>query len=434
VSIVDRVVASYFRVISGELVIGGVPVSEIANDFGTPTFVYDGSVLDASWDRLRRALPDRVEVFYSVKANPNRVILKHFLERGAGLEIASGGELSQALAAGASPERIVFAGPGKSETETREFLSIGGGEIHVESMNEAERLGRLAAELGVVVRAAVRVNPTAEALGGAMRMGGKAAPFGVDEESMEDVVDVLMSARHVSLAGVHIFAGTQILDADVLAVQYRKCLEIARKVARRIDAPLATVDFGGGLGIPYFDGEEALDIERFGRLVAELLDAIDDEHLRETRFLVEPGRYLAGEAGIYLCRIADVKESRGKRFIVLDGGMHHHLAASGNLGQVVKRNFPIAVVNRMEHADVSPAEVVGPLCTPLDTLARKLPLPAAEVGDLVGVFQSGAYARAASPLGFLSHPSPAEIFVADGEARLVRRRGTYADLTHDLID
>ena len=428
-SLLDAIIESYFGNAAGELTVGRVPIRRIADEHGTPLFVYDQEILDEKWTRLRKALPERVEIFYSVKANPNRAILRTFVERGCGLEIASGGELVQALASGCAADRIVFAGPGKSDREIREFLDAKGGEIHVESANEATRVARICDERGANVRAAIRVNPTADAQGGAMRMGGKSAPFGVDEESMDDVVDALAASSRIEVSGVHIFAGTQILDADVLEAQYRKCLEIAGRLATKLGRALSTVDFGGGLGIPYFEGDAELDVNRYGELVEALVRDVDTE----THLMVEPGRYLVGEAGVYVTRVVDVKESRGKRFVVVDGGMNHHLAASGNLGQVIKRNFPLAVLNRMGEAGASKADVVGPLCTPLDVLARNMLLPEVEIGDLVGVFQSGAYARAASPLGFLSHVTPPEVLVSDGVARLVRRRGSYAELMQDLV-
>jgi diaminopimelate decarboxylase len=242
------------------------------------------------------------------------------------------------------------------------------------------------------------------------------------------VVASLLESPRVRVSGVHIFAGTQILDAEVLAAQYRKCVELARRVAKQLPEPLATIDFGGGLGIPYFEGDSELDMEAYGEAARELVDSLEDGTFSKTRLLVEPGRYLAGEAGVYVAGVVDVKSSRGKTYAVLDGGMNHHLAASGNLGQVIKRNFPVGVLNRLDGAARSTFDLVGPLCTPLDVLARSVELPPIEAGDLVGVFQSGAYARSASPLGFLSHPAPPEVLVTDGKHRLLRRRGTYQDL------
>jgi diaminopimelate decarboxylase len=264
-------------------------------------------------------------------------------------------------------------------------------------------------------------------------MGGKPAPFGVDEESLDVVLDRLLSDPAIEFRGLHLFTGTQILDHAILICQYRKALEIARRVATRLQQPLHTLDFGGGLGIPYFANEHELDMASLREALFALMADIKGEMcFAETQFVVEPGRYLVGESGIYMTRVNDIKVSRGKKFLIVDGGMHHHLAASGNLGQVIKRNFPVALLNKLEAEPAETVDVVGPLCTPLDVLAREVHLPSAQVGDLVGIFQSGAYARTASPLGFLSHLSPAEVLVHDGDSRMIRRRGTYDDLFHDL--
>jgi diaminopimelate decarboxylase len=422
-------IAKYFNLSSDELVIGGVPVSDILARYGTPLFVYDSSVIDRKLDLLREALPARFAIFYSVKANPNPAILRHFLGKGCGLEIASSGELHIALSVGCAPERILFAGPGKTEAELELALSHDIGEIHVESLLEAERIGNICRRLGKKARVALRVNPSGEAQGGAMRMGGKPAPFGIDEETLDEVLDRVLGEPSINVQGIHLFTGTQILDYNILLGQYRKGLEIGRMVVDRVKRPLHTIDFGGGLGIPYFARDEELNVEKLRIGLAQLFDEIEnDSDFKGTNFVVEPGRYLVGEAGIYIARVNDIKVSRGKTFLILDGGMNHHLAASGNLGQVFKRNFPITLLNKLQANCHTPVDIVGPLCTPLDTLARDVELPIADVGDFVGIFKSGAYALTASPLGFLSHPGPAEVLVENGQTRLIRRRGSYCDL------
>ena len=426
-------IGRYWPFASGELHVSDVPIRAIVAQYGTPLFLYATRVLDMKWALLRRTLPPEFAIYYSVKANPNPAILQHFLAKGCGLEIASGGELHYALWAGCPPQKILFAGPGKTEAELELALIHGIGEIHVESSLEAERIGAISRRLGVQARVAVRVNPSSEAQGGAMRMGGKPVPFGVDEECLDTLLDHLVSDNAVVFRGLHLFSGTQILDHTLLVNQYRKGLEIARRVATRLQRPLPTLDFGGGFGIPYFANEQELNMEALREeLVGLMAEVKDDPLLAGTQFLVEPGRYLVGESGIYVASVMDIKVSRGKTFLITDGGMHHHLAASGNLGQVMKRNFPVALLNKVEASPTETVDVVGPLCTPLDVLARNVPLPAAEVGDIVGVLQSGAYARTASPLGFLSHPAPAEVLVQEGKARLIRRRGTYDDLFRDL--
>ena len=423
-----RLIGRHFRASGAGLCMGGVPVGDIVAQHGTPVFVYDREVLDATWGRLRSTCPPAFSIAYSVKANPNQAILRHFVAKGAPLEVASAGELARALDAGCAAEDVLFAGPGKTEHELELALARQIGEIHVESALEARRISAIARRQQTRARVALRVNPRAEVQGGAMRMGGKPAPFGVDEEAIDEVIDFLVSEPAMDFRGLHLFTGTQILDASVLVAQYRHGVELARRVATRLRRPLATLDFGGGLGVPYFAQERELDLDKLREELHGLAVELEgDPRLAGTRLLIEPGRYLVAEAGVYVTRITDIKVSRGKTFYILDGGMNHHLAASGNLGQVIKRNFPIAVVNRLEEAPTQKVDVVGPLCTPLDTLARDADLARAEVGDLVGIFQSGAYGLTASPQGFLSHPSPAEVMVGDGRAALIRARRQWED-------
>lgn len=413
--------AKYFPHSRDELIIGRVPVSLLAQAYGTPFFVYDRAGLDRKYEALRAALPARFSIFYSIKANPNLAILRHFLSRACGFEIASGGEFLLALQAGCSPKQVVFAGPGKTEAELELVLSHGIGEIHVESFLEAKRIGEICRRLKVRARIAVRVNPTADAEGGAMRMGGRPAPFGVDEEILDEVLDEVLADAALEPCGIHLFTGTQILDHSVLIGQYRHGLSLARRVAGRLGKPLHTVDFGGGFGVPYFAHEQELNLSALREELAALFSEVEAEPaFAGTRFLVEPGRFLVAEAGVYVARVNDIKISRGKKFLIVDGGMNHHLAASGNLGQTIKRNYPVALVNKLAKSVEDTVDVVGPLCTPLDTLARGVALPRAEVGDLLGIFQSGAYARTASPLGFLSHPEPTECWV-DAERHSLAR-------------
>jgi diaminopimelate decarboxylase len=422
-----------FSASDGELRIGSVPVSKLAEEFGTPLFAYDEAVMQRKWDLLRATFPPRFEIYYSVKANPNLNILAFFLAQGAGLEIASAGELRQAREAGCAPQRLLFAGPGKTPAELYLALTEGVVEIHAESMLEMQRIAYIATGLRRRAPVAIRVNPEADAQGGAMRMGGKPAPFGIDEELLDTALDFVLSRPSLEFRGIHLFAGTQILDSEVLLAQYRKGVQIAKRVAARLREPLHSLDFGGGLGVPYFPHERALDVAMLRTGLADVEREIAaDPGLAGTRLVIEPGRYLIAEAGVYLTRVLDVKTSRGKKFVILDGGMNHHLAASGNLGQTIKRNFPIAVATKWGKPDEETVEIVGPLCTPLDTLGRAVAVPHVEVGDLVVVFQSGAYARAASPLGFLSHLSPPEVMVHDGQARLIRKRGEPADYVRDV--
>jgi diaminopimelate decarboxylase len=430
----QTLVAKYFGSSQGELLIGECRATDLARIYGTPFFAYARDVAEKKWLQLRETLPRRFSIFYSIKANPCPAFLHFFLSKGCGLEVASAGELYQALHADCPAQNLLFAGPGKTEAELEFALSKNIGEIHAESLTEIGRIGSISRRLGRRARVSVRVNPTGDAQGGAMRMGGKPAPFGIDEELLDEALDRITSDSALEFSGIHIFTGTQILDSQILLKQYQRGIEIARRASVRTQSEIATLDFGGGLGVPYFHNESELNLADLRVGLSELMRPVEDEPcFRNTRFLVEPGRFLAGESGIYLARVNDIKISRGKKFLITDGGMHHHLAASGNLGQTIKRNYPVALVNKLDLPATDTVDVVGPLCTPLDVLARGLALPTAEIGDLVGIFQSGAYARSASPLGFLSQPAPPEVWVDGAEHSLIRRRGTVDDFLRDVV-
>jgi len=432
VELAPELVRRNFSLSRDELYVGQLSVSEIVREFGTPLFIYDESALESRLISLRSILPASFRISYSVKANPTQAILKFFVAHDCGLEIASGGELIQALAAGCTPDRIIFAGPGKTVAELDLALQHGIKEIHVESQLEIRRLGELCRNRSCRAHIAVRVNPSGEAQGGAMRMGGKPTPFGIDEESLDPVVQEILENPCLCLTGIHLFTGTQILDHNILISQYQKAAQIASHLAAKFGSRILTVDFGGGLGIPYFPGDKSLDLSLFGEELRHFaLQTQTDPIFSATEFMLEPGRFLVGEAGVYVARVNDIKISRGKKFLILDGGMHHHLAASGNLGQTIKRNYPVALLNKLSKPATETVDVVGPLCTPLDTLARNVNLPCAEVGDLFGIFQSGAYARSASPAGFLSHPAPAEVLVSSKSALLIRARGQVSDYLKD---
>jgi diaminopimelate decarboxylase len=424
--------AHYWRSEHGELVIGGLSVSRIAACYGTPLFVYDCAVIERKIAALRNALPASFSISYSVKANPNPAILRIFLQGGCGLEIASAGEFRISRSAGCPPAAVIFAGPGKTEAELEYVISQGIGEIHVESELEIERISAISNKFGVRTKIAVRVNPGEEGQGGAMLMGGKSAPFGIDEEDLPEITKRIANHPNLDFSGIHLFVGTQILDQQLLLKQYEKGLQTFRSAVAIAGRALRTLDFGGGLGIPYFAGESEIDLAQLREGLRKLISGIGDEAcFAQVKFMLEPGRFLIGEAGLYVARINDIKVSRGKQYLILDGGMNHHLAASGNLGQIVRRNFPMAILNKIDLFASDTVDVVGPLCTPLDTLGRSVQLPSAQVGDLIGIFQSGAYARTASPLGFLSHPNPPEVMVEDGEHHLIRKRVAAEDCVED---
>lgn len=416
----EALVRENFGVFDGILTVGDIPVTELARTYGTPLFAYDADVMRSNYKALTHAVSGFAEVYYSIKANPAPDVAAVFHALGAGLEIASVNEFQRAQAAGCTPDRIIFAGPGKGQHELAETIEAGVGEIHLESFEEAEHVARLGAQFGRRIAVAIRVNPVAGAQGGAMRMGGKPTAFGFDEEDLAEVVARVDAYEALDLQGVHLFAGTQILKASVLAAQWRHGLDVAGRVADILGRPVRSIDLGGGLGVPYHHGDAAIDLGELKSAVAELIALkASDSRIAGAHIVLEPGRYLTASAGAYILGVRAVKVSRGQRFIVTDGGMHHHLAASGNLGQVIKRDYPLVAADRMNAEERTQANVVGPLCTPLDTLGRQTELPEVAQGNLIGVLQSGAYGLTASPVNFLSHPLAAEVLVDRGRHRRI---------------
>ena len=394
-----------FGVSDGQLAIAGRTAGEWASEAGTPLFVYDRAAIDARLASLRAALPPEIALHYAIKANPMPALVHWMQGRVDGFDVASGGELALALAAGMAPERIGFAGPGKRDEELA--AAIGGGAIlNIESAGELERAIAIAAERGTRVRAALRINPDFELKGSGVRMGGGPRPFGVDADAAPAVL-ARMAHPAVDFRGFQIFAGSQNLNADSLIETQAATIALAAALAVHAPAPPPHVNIGGGFGIPYFPADQALDVERVGAALGSAV-AARPPALAATRFIVELGRYMVGEAGVYLTRVVDVKQSRGETFVVTDGGLHHQLAASGNFGTVIRRNYPLANATRFAAPACMTANVVGCLCTPLDRLGEKVALSDTCPGDLIAVFMAGAYGRSASPQAFLGHPPAAE--------------------------
>ncbi len=389
---------------AGALMIGGKSYAAWITQAGdTPAFVYDFGIVRSRVARFRAAMPAGVGLHYAIKANPFAPLLAAIAPLVNGLDIASGGELAMALPHG---KPISFAGPGKRDDELA--AAIGAGvTINLESEGEAARALAVASRLGVIPRLAVRVNPDLELRGSGMKMGGRASPFGVDAERVPALVRYLIDAG-ADWRGFHIFAGSQSLDTGALIETQAATLALAARLAEEAGAAPPLANLGGGFGVPYFSGDQALDVEAIGAALGEALGnrpAI----LVDTGFALELGRWLVAECGVYLTRVIDRKQSRGETFLVVDGGLHHQLAASGNFGTVVRRNHPVAVASRMGEPADDLVSVVGCLCTPLDRLAERVLLPRAEAGDVIAIFMAGAYGLSASPQTFLGHPAPAEL-------------------------
>ena len=400
---------SQFAVHEGELMIGGQPISRLAERVGrTPFYAYDRELLKARVAQLRSALPKPVKLHYAMKANPMPAVVGLMAGLVDGIDVASSGELMVALDAGAHPAEVSFAGPGKRDVELRQAVAAGV-LVNVESMRELPVLAAASQQLGVPARVAVRVNPDFELKGSGMKMGGGPKQFGIDAEELPKVLREI-GAMDLAFEGFHLFAGSQNLKAESICEAQQKSYELALKLADSAPSPLRFLNLGGGFGIPYFPGETPLDLAPIGANLQGLVDRASRE-LPQAELVIELGRYLVGEAGVYVTRVVDRKVSRGQVYLVVDGGLNHHLSASGNFGQVIRKNYPVTIGNRMAVEQREVSSVVGPLCTPLDLLADKMDLPAADVGDLAVIFQSGAYGRSASPQDFLGHPHCVEILV-----------------------
>ena len=400
---------THFPVVDGCLQIGGMPLTRLAQRVGkTPFYAYSRSAVAERIQHLRNHLPAEILLHYSVKANPMPALVQQLAGLVDGFDVASAGELKVALDTPVEPKHVGFAGPGKSQAELEQAVAAGV-VIHLESESEVERVARIGDLLGITPRVTVRVNPDFEMKSSGMKMGGGPKQFGIDTEQVPLVLRKI-GALGLDFQGFHIYSGSQNLRPEAIMEAQSNTLDLAIRLAQDALAPVRLLNIGGGFGVPYFPGEAPLDLRPIGDNLDRLLPQVRTK-LPEAEVVLEMGRYLVCEAGIYVCRVIDRKISRGQVFLVTDGGMHHNLAASGNLGQVIRKNYPVAVGNKMTGTKREIASVVGPLCTPLDLLADKVEMAYAEAGDLIVVFQSGAYGLTASPTGFLSHLAPAEVLV-----------------------
>lgn len=398
-----------FPVSHGELMVGDTRLSTLAARVGqTPFYAYGRSQVRQRVIELRQALPSKIRLHYAMKANPMPALVGFMAGLVDGIDVASAGELKVALDAGVSAKEISFAGPGKRDAELRQAVAAGV-LVNIESFREVDVLAQASQRLGLPARAAVRVNPDFELKSSGMKMGGGAKPFGIDVEQVPDLL-ANMGRSGLQFEGFHLYPGSQSLNAQAICEALRQSFDLAVRLAEHAPAKVRVLNLGGGLGVPYFPGDQRLELRPIAEQLERLLQ-LAQAQLPQAALVLEIGRYLVAEAGIYVTRVVDRKFSREQLYLMVDGGLHHHLAATGNFGQVLRKNFPVAIGNKMDTPATQVTSVVGPSCTPLDVLADKMLLPEAQVGDLVVVFQSGAYGASASPHQFLSHPSCLEVLV-----------------------
>ena len=398
--------------INNELVINNIPISAIVKKAGTPVYIYSEKAILKRHEQIRGDLPKNLAVHYAVKANPDQRVLSIMKDLYDGFDIASIGEMKKAMAAGINPEVMNFAGPGKSMEELSFAIKKGIGGISLESAREMEHVIRICSN-GKKVKVWIRVNPEFELKNSGMKMGGGAKQFGIDYRQVQAVLTKIKADKNIMFSGIHVFAGSQNLNADSIISAFENILGMAHELNVVSGAEIGNVNLGAGFGIPYFANDSPLDLKKIGLALDDKLGRFLQQY-PNTRFNLELGRFLVGEAGIYICKVLYKKKSQGKTFIITDGGMHHNLAATGNLGQsLVKRPFPITVANNLGEFKEK-VIVTGRLCTPIDTFGE-VEIPAAEEGDLIAVFNVGAYGYSASPLLFLSHDPPAQVMIMNNE-------------------
>ena len=398
-----------FPIVDDQIIIGGNPIAVLAEKVGsTPFFAYDRHAITERVQSLRTRLPPGVELHYAVKANPMPDVLKHLADIVDGMDVASLRELQLALQSGADPKHISFAGPGKKKSELLAAIE-NNITLNVESTGELDRISQLGNKLGIRPLVAIRVNPDFELKSSGMKMGGGSKPFGIDAEQVPQVLRQIQELD-VYFRGFHVFSGSQNLKADNLIEAHNACFQLATELMDTTSMSIEMLNIGGGFGIPYFPGEQPLDVSPVIENLSRLVDRWA-KGFPQCSVVLELGRYLVGEAGVYVCKVIERKTSRGTTYLVTDGGLHHHLAASGNLGQLIRKNYPVITPAQVYGGRRETVNVVGPLCTPLDILAERVELGESFPGDLIAVLQSGAYAYTASPIHFLSHPEAKEVMV-----------------------
>jgi diaminopimelate decarboxylase len=412
---------------NGKCYLREICLEDIAHQFGTPFYLYDLNNIYEKIQTIRDYFGDSIKLYYAIKANSNLEILKGMKEKVDGLDISSYGEMEQSLLAGYSAQQLSFAGPGKSYQELEKAIKGRIGIISVESLREMEDIRKISLSIGEKVDIALRVNPTLLIKEFAIKMGGQATQFGIDEEKLDSAVVYLReNESHLSFKGIHVYSGTQCLNEEALVKNVDNVLEIAKRLKNEYDLECVWINLGGGFGVSYHDNQK-LDIGKIAGGVKKGIENYKKFTKGNPDFVFELGRYLVTEAGIYVAKVVSHKESRGKLYFILDGGMNHHLAASGNFGQILKKNFLVKNLSNPD-GEIKVCNLVGPLCTTLDLLGRDIPVESPRIGDAIAFLNSGSYGFTSSPLLFLGHETPVELLANGDEIKIIRNRRKLTDL------
>jgi len=408
---------------NGILMAGGINVLTLVEKYGSPLYVYDLEIIREQYEALKQAIPQEVKIFYAIKANPNPNICSFIRSLGAGAEIASSGELYIALKSGFKGKDIVYNGPGKTDEDIEYAINNGVHIINVESLDELQRINVIAKNKAISVKVCIRINPIRTVTQVKMQTGGGSQKFGTDEENIETIIKAALKFQWIELQGIHIYVGSQILEPEILLGNIENTLKIAFNIAQKFGLPLKCINFGGGLGVPYNESEPEFDVEKFSKGLTALISTVENQY-ENVSFILEPGRFIVSEAGIFLTKVISVKESRGKNYAIVDGGINHAF-----LPIRMNKNYPTVIANKMEIAESETRSFIigGPLCTSMDVFTNEVELPQVEINDLICIGNSGAYGFSASMLHFLSAPMPAEVIVENGQSFIARQRGKKED-------
>ncbi|MBU9825180.1 diaminopimelate decarboxylase [Rahnella perminowiae] len=405
------------RFISAEK-IEDISYQHLADQVPTPFYAYSASQIRADFSALKNSLPDDIHYFYSLKANPNKALVRLLNQAGTGCEVCSLAELETVLSQGVEPQDIIFVGPGKYIAELTQCCRIGIKAVVIESIEEMKLLNDIAASMGVIQTIALRINPDFIGEKAKLVMSGKPRQFGIDEQLLPQAFSCVGQQSHLRLAGIHIYLGTRILDWQALAKNTLNILSLAESLQNTYKIHFDFVDVGGGFGVRYFDKEKALDIDSLGDALTDIIRTYH-ENFPRCKIIVELGRYLIARAGVFVTRVNYLKPSRDEWFAVCDGGANCHGSAAG-INSLIRRNFPMARLGETRSDQQYRYQVTGPLCTPTDLLGENVMLAELRPGDLIGIGHSGAYGASASPVNFLGFGHPAEILVEKDQAFLIR--------------
>lgn len=426
------------------ILLSGQEIETAAEQYGTPLYLYNFNKISRQYLKLREYLPDNFSVLYTLKANSNLTLCHSLAQQGCGADVSSTGELKAAIKAGFSPQQIVFTGPGKTNTELAAALEAGINAIALESVNEARRLNHLAEKLGKTQNVFIRINPfyrtnqsceisqknsdknsqcggdnvqNSQPKATIQTIAASASKFGVDETEAEVVIKEINDLSHLNLTGIHIFTESNVLDYQQLLAAWQNTIAIANRLNQQ-GYSISTIDFGGGIGIPYNWVDDEFDVESFG----QELQQIFDQNPYPYHCLVEMGRYIVGEAGCYLMEVVDVKQSQGQTFIIVDGGVHQLLRPT-----MKKASRYMEVLGKSESKTIK-AMIGGKLPTPLDMMIEDVDVPEdLEIGDRIVIYNCGAYGFNHSLTNFALHNYPAEVAYNNGEIKVIRERGNIED-------